>query len=238
MAVTADGYPLIFNPVSHNYEYATETSEGLKASGMAATETTHRNNAARLLLAGVDKDAALKHFYEEWTEARTKALNGRLKNTEGNKLNSKAPSHIVRISSVPTLGQHDVCVILVQFSDAKFTDNSVMTDPAAYYDRFFHEKGFSEHGARGSVYDYYRFASQDKYDPQFKVYGPVTVSGKASDYAGGSGSALTYKLIQEAIPLADSLYNIDFKSFDTDSDGVCEPEPGTRPVFLPGRCED
>lgn len=222
MAVTADGYPLIFNPVSHNYEYATETSEGLKASGMAATETTHRNNAARLLLAGVDKDAALKHFYEEWTEARTKALNGRLKNTEGNKLNSKAPSHIVRISSVPTLGQHDVCVILVQFSDAKFTDNSVMTDPAAYYDRFFHEKGFSEHGARGSVYDYYRFASQDKYDPQFKVYGPVTVSGKASDYAGGNGSALTYKLIQEAVPLADSLYNIDFKSFDTDSDGVCD----------------
>ena len=140
MAVTADGYPLIFNPVSHNYEYATETSEGLKASGMAATETTHRNNAARLLLAGVDKDAALKHFYEEWTEARTKALNGRLKNTEGNKLNSKAPSHIVRISSVPTLGQHDVCVILVQFSDAKFTDNSVMTDPAAYYDRFLKEK--------------------------------------------------------------------------------------------------
>ena len=156
----------------------------------AATETTHRNNAARLLLAGVDKDAALKHFYEEWTEARTKALNGRLKNTEGNKLNSKAPSHIVRISSVPTLGQHDVCVILVQFSDAKFTDNSVMTDPAAYYDRFFHEKGFSEHGARGSVYDYYRFASQDKYDPQFKVYGPVTVSGKASDYAGGTTASM------------------------------------------------
>ena len=217
MTTTADGYPLIFNISTRNYEYAVEDANGLKASGLVATEEGHRTDDARKLLASVDKQKVMKTFATQWTKARAEAATARKAS-----LQSKAPSRIVRINDVPTMGKHDVLVILVQFADAKFTDNNVMTDPVDYYDRFFHEEGFSEHGAKGSAYDYYRFASKNQYDPQFKVYGPVTVSGKASDYAGSNGSALTYKMKQEAVPLVNSQYDVDFSTFDTDGDGAAD----------------
>lgn len=217
LTTTADGYPLVFNLSTRNYEYALEDANGLKASGMAATEEDRRTADARKLLASVDKQKVMKTFATQWTQARAEAADAR-KAT----LQAKAPARVVRINDVPTKGKHDVLVILVQFADAKFTDNNVMTDPVDYYDRFFHEEGFSEHGGRGSAYDYYRFASKNQYDPQFKVYGPVTVSGKASDYAGSNGSALTYKMIQEAVPLVNSQFDVDFSTFDTDGDGSAD----------------
>ena len=161
MTTTADGYPLIFNISTRNYEYAVEDANGLKASGMAATEEGLRTADARKLLASVDKQKVMKAFATQWTQTRAEVANAR-KAT----LQAKAPARVVRINDVPTMGKHDVLVILVQFADTKFTDNNVMTDPVDYYDRFFHEEGFSEHGAKGSAYDYYRFASKNQYDQQ------------------------------------------------------------------------
>lgn len=217
MAMTADGYPLLFNASTRNYEYAVVVGGELKASGMAATDKAHRPAAARQLLASVDKPKAMDLFSAQWTKARSEAAAARTAT-----FGVKSPARTVRISDVPTIGKHDVLVILVQFSDTKFTDDGVMSDPVDYYDRFFHEEGFSSHGGKGSAYDFYRFASKNQYDPQFKVYGPVTLSGKASDYAGSGGTALTYKLIQEAVPLVNSQYDVDFSTFDTDGDGVVD----------------
>lgn len=220
MTVTSDGYPLLFNDVTHNYEYAELRNGSFTASGITATEPAARDKAATTFLATIDKDqvmaqwatqhdAAMKQWTKDMTAKRTTTTQAQ-------------PQRIVRISDVPTTGTHDVLVILVQFADSKFTDNDMMDDPVDYYDRFFHQEGFSDHGARGSVYDFYRYGSNNLYDPQFKVYGPVTVSHNAEYYAGSGGSANTYKLIQEAVPLVNEQYDVDFSTFDTDGDGVVD----------------
>ena len=120
---------------------------------------------------------------------------------------------------MPTTGKLPVLVILVDFADKNFSDNVGTPAPAAYYDRFFHQEGFSDFGARGSAYDYYRDASCGRYDPQFHVYGPVKVSGNYKEYGGSSGHENTYMMIDEAVRLADAQYDIDFSMFDTDGDG-------------------
>lgn len=213
ITLTEDGYPLLFNSKSGNYEYATLISGKLVSSGIIATDSKNRNVAAQEFLAAVDKNMIMTQFSADCLKAReSEGIN--------HTASRKAMARGMRISDVPTTGKHDVLVILVQFANKKFSSGN---NPAEYYDKFFHQEGFSENGAKGSVYDFYRYGSNYLYDPQFKVYGPVTLSGNYSDYAGGNqGTADTYKLIQEAVPLVNSQYDVDFSQFDTDGDGAVD----------------
>ena len=83
----------------------------------------------------------------------------------------------MKISDVPTTGKQKVLNILVEFSNCKFS----MSDPKAYYDRFFHEKGFNENGSYGSVHDYYYEGSGHNYDPDIDCYGPIQGIGHLSE---------------------------------------------------------
>lgn len=206
--LTDDGYPLIYNPDSRNHEYAVCREGILEASGVAATAAQARTEAEKGFVATLDKKALTEVMDRQWISSRSRMTD-----------TSSGPQRIVRINDVPTLGKLPVLVILVDFADKKFSDNPGTPDPAAYYDRFFHQEGFSDFGARGSAYDYYRDASCGRYDPQFHVYGPVQVSGSYKDYGGVSGSENTYRMVVEAIQLADSKYDVDFSQYDTDGDG-------------------
>lgn len=212
MAVTADGYPLVYNPQTLNYEYAAFHEGRLESAGIVATAEQGRDGAALGFLSTVDREKEMAAFDSKWQAARNDAL-------KGSGASASGPQRIVRISDVPTTGKHDVLVILVDFADVKFSDNPGTPDPVQYYGRFFHEEGFSEFGATGSVYDYYHEGSCERYDPDFRVFGPVQVKGIHSDYAGDHGSSLTYTLIEEAVRLVDGQYDVDFKDFDTDGDG-------------------
>ena len=210
MTVTDDGYPLVFNVKSGNYEYALLQKGSLVASGINAAMPQSRDANVQQFLMSVDRAAVMKQFVADCGLAQEKVARQRAKRLGG-------AAKTMRISDVPTIGKHDVLVILVQFADKKF---STMDDPAQYYDKFFHEEGFSENDAKGSAHDFYSYGSNNLYDPQFKVYGPVTLSGSYSDYAGASqGTANTYKLIQEAVPMVKEQYGVDFRQFDTDGDG-------------------
>lgn len=129
---------------------------------------------------------------------------------------------VQRISDVPTTGSQPVLILLVEFQDRKFTDYGWMDNAADYYSRFFLEKGFADNGARGSAHDYYSDCSRGLYDPQFTVVGPVTVSGRASDYAGSTGVEDAWKMINEAALKADTLFNIDYSVFDRNNDGAVD----------------
>lgn len=207
ITVTADGYPLLFSATTGNYEYALPQGSGLVSSGVKASNATMRSVAEKQLLAQVDREAVMAQFNKDFATANA---------AQGN--SGKGPKRIVRISDVPTTGKHDVAIILVNFSDLSFN----MSDPVAYYNRFFNQRGFSDNGATGSAYDYYRYGSNNSYDPQFKVIGPVTVSYSHSFYGGSDGTAYAWQMVSQAVQLADSLYDVDFKQFDTDGDGVCD----------------
>lgn len=210
LILTSDGYPLLFNTVTRNYEFAVLSDDNLKSSGIMASEIGCRDMVAERLLATVDRESVMEAFGRS-REAAMKV--------SGNAVYSDGPRRIMKGSDVPTTGKHDVLVILVDFKDLHFSDNAGTPDPKEYYDRFFHQNGFSDFGARGSAHDYYYEGSCGLYDPQFRVLGPVEVAGSYKDYAGPNGSENTYRMIQEAVRLADEQYDVDFRDFDTDGDG-------------------
>lgn len=115
-------------------------------------------------------------------------------------------------SQVPHIGTPRVPIILVQYSDYKFRD----ADPKATFDSFFMT-------GQTSVNRYFRDQSNDAFNPQFDVYGPVTLPGKRTDYGGnnrdGSDKGVGEMVAQGCLNL-DS--RIDFSRYDNDGDGECD----------------
>lgn len=215
MVTSEDGYALLYNKETRNYEYAFLSDSKFLLSGIPAADVELRNTQATEFLKGIDRGAIERKFNNDWAIAKSEAFPLQKVKAGGSK--------IVRNNyNVPTTGDRDALVILVDFADVKFSDCESTPDPAAYYDRFFHQDGFSENGCHGSAYEYYYKGSLGKYRPKFHVLGPIQVSGGYADYAGNGGSALTYTMIEEVIPLADQIYDIDFSIFDTDGDGLVD----------------
>ena len=216
MAVTTDSYPLLFNSQNGNYEYAIVENNQFVSSNIAATEVALRPASVQAMLAKIDMAEANALMEKNMTEAQAKANSQYYKPAANGSVQK-----IVRISDVPTTGKRKVLVVLVNFTDKKF---STMNDPEDYYDRFFHQDGFSDNGACGSVYEFYRYGSNYKYDPEFDVFGPVQLTHDHSYYAGNGGTDDTYKLIQEALPLVDAQYGdqINWADYDTNEDGVID----------------
>ncbi len=113
-------------------------------------------------------------------------------------------------SHFPSTGEPRMCVILVQFNDIKFS----VADPAGYFSRWLSQEGFSDHGAIGSVRDYFKAQSSGRYAPKFDVYGPVTLGSNRSTYASTKNA---YKMVHEAAGAIDK--NVDFTQYDIDGDG-------------------
>ncbi|MCM1476494.1 MAG: M6 family metalloprotease domain-containing protein [Bacteroides sp.] len=115
---------------------------------------------------------------------------------------------IARSGSVPA------CVILVQFSDAKFT----VSNPQQYFNRWLNETGFSSDGMAGSVRDYFIANSDGKFQPTFDVYGPVTLSGTRQSYSTTGSTA--YKMATQGATALDN--EVDFSKYDIDNDGYID----------------
>lgn len=113
-------------------------------------------------------------------------------------------------------GQKKGLVILVNFADL---DHSI-ENPQKEWEAAFNEEGYSKNGHVGSVHDYFYDQSYGKFDLEFDVVGPVTVSktmsyyGKNNSYGSDSHAA---EMVAEACKLVDSA--VDYKDYDWDGDG-------------------
>ncbi len=112
-----------------------------------------------------------------------------------------------RISSAPTTGRVRSLILLVEFQDRKFATPS----PQQAFQNLLMQTNYSSNGAMGSARDYYLDNSNGKFDPDFVVAGPYTVSHNSLYYAGSSGTENVAELIVEACRAADK--DIDFSQF-------------------------
>lgn len=122
-------------------------------------------------------------------------------------------------TAFPSTGQPKALVILVEFSDLKFT----CPDPSDYFNRMINERGFSDYGGTGSALDFFSDNSQGRFEPQFDVFGPVTLPNEMSYYgenAANGNDRRAYMMVVEAARLLDN--EIDFSEYDTDGDGVVD----------------
>ncbi|MBR6492462.1 MAG: M6 family metalloprotease domain-containing protein [Paludibacteraceae bacterium] len=102
-----------------------------------------------------------------------------------------------------------VPVILVSYPDMPYRLNR------ADIDSMFNAQHFDLDGATGSVRQYFYDQSSGAYNPQFDIYGPVTVGNNYAHYANRAS-----KLVLEACALMDD--SLDFSLYDTDGDGTVD----------------
>lgn len=131
-----------------------------------------------------------------------------------------------RVRRMPTdaaihyTGKKKGLIILVNFQDKTFQADHTQ----ALYTRIANEEGFSEGQFVGSMADYFKAQSRGKFELDFDVVGPVTVSENA-DYYGENdktdpnGQDLRpEQMVSEAVNLAKNEVT-DWKQYDWNNDG-------------------
>ena len=115
------------------------------------------------------------------------------------------------------LGQKKAIMLLVNFNDTKFNtahDN-------ALYQRIANEENFSEGKFKGSMADYFKAQSRGKFELDFDVVGPLTVSQNASYYGENDendNDMHSGQMVCEAVKLAKEQVS-DWTPYDWDGDG-------------------
>lgn len=122
--------------------------------------------------------------------------------------------------SFPSKGKTPVLVVLAEYADVKFT----LPDPNTYFTNLLSKPGFSDYRATGSASDYFKDNSMGEFDPQFDLFGPVTLSHNMSYYGRNDPSTgsdvRAQDMIIEACQLLDP--TVDFSKYDTDGDGFID----------------
>lgn len=124
-------------------------------------------------------------------------------------------------SYFPHEGSPTAIVILVEYSDTKFT----VRDPAASFEQYLNgeeqnDYGYGENLNYGSVKQYFKDMSFGVFTPNFKLVGPYTLSNTMEYYGKNSGNTYDVnciEMIKEACSLAEA--DVDFSDSEYDSDG-------------------
>ncbi len=125
-------------------------------------------------------------------------------------------------STFPSTGKQKAIVILVEYKDQKFEIGSD-TKAHQYFSDMLNKDGFSEYGGTGSAHEYFLDSSNGKFDCQFDVFGPVTLSQNMSYYGGNDvygNDKAPEKMVIEACKALDTQVN--FKDYDRDNDGYVD----------------
>lgn len=124
----------------------------------------------------------------------------------------------IRLSRNIPLGEKHYLVILVEFSDVKFSSQTTNQD---FYDMM-NKAGYDYNDATGSVRDYFYENSHGKFEPVFDVYGPVTLPHKESYYGKNVNNfdQYTYLAVKEGCQALDD--QIDYSLYDHDNDGYVD----------------
>lgn len=124
-----------------------------------------------------------------------------------------------KVSSKITTGKNHFLVVLVNFSDLKFS----VSNPNDAFSNMLNGENYTANGGTGSVSQYYSENSANAFQPTFDVVGPVTVSKGYSYYGAAtrtSDDAHAALAFYEAVRALDA--TVDFSKYDLDGDGLID----------------
>lgn len=204
---TADGVLLVQQ--EGNYYVAEVTEDGmLRPTPLLAHNAAMRSAEEKALIQAQDKELFYRCAEEQVRINRVK-------------LEPVAASNL----EFPHLGSPKAVVILAQFADVPFT---IETAKASYNQYFNHEgrlqdMGRGEAGNISSVKDFFKSMSFGKFEPQFDVYGPVTLPDSLKRYGGSNNTGTDEnmsKLFKDACTAMDD--SLDFSQYDANEDGYVD----------------
>lgn len=206
--LTQDGYPLLPEK-DGKLCYAYLNDGKLKTSTFLAHEVGERSSDELKFLASIDKGVVLEKIQVVNTETRKKVFSAP----------KKLPSGSMLMREYPTIGSPKELVLLIQFSDVKFSGEN----PWGAFNSLVNQEGYSYNGATGSVKDYYRDNSGGLFTPQFDVFGPITLPKTEAYYgapAEGRIDNAPWEMVIDACNLIDG--EIDFSQYDNNNDGYVD----------------
>ncbi len=202
--ITTDGIPVF--ETEKGVCYCDIINNELKITEIIAHEPSQRTNQELSL---VNKKKTLLYF-----------LQG-LHQQKKDEANSKRIKRNYTTRSIghpqPYIGKKKGLVILVNF------ENLSMISPNANqeFNNLFNQEGYSKNDCIGSVHDYFFDQSYGKFNLNFDVIGPVTLSKKYGYYGGNSEIYGQDRNAREMITEACLLIKekVNFKDYDWNGDG-------------------
>lgn len=215
--VTADGY-LLYQADDETYYYGrvNEAYEVVSTGVKAGSLSSARSGFEPVKFADVDVEA----MYD--ARAKKPGFKSPVRRTQHQATTgTDLPQNGLGLfsSSFPSTGKIRTLIVLVEYQDIKFS----VSNPAQYYENFFHQNGFSSDGGTGCVKQYFVDNSLGQFEPQFDVYGPITLKNNRVYYGANDSSGedkLPYEMVIEACDQLDS--TIDFSVYDMNKDGLID----------------
>lgn len=201
ITVTADEHALPLVREGETYYYATLSSSGILAStGIKAVPYQQLSADQRTILSAQSSDDMLRSMAT----------------------NSFNDSHIGTLTdnvTVPCTGNVKCLAVLVNYTDIKFTTPNV----AEYYKAILNADDVSAYSssAVGSVSSYFRKQSYGAFNPEFDVYGPITLAHDRAYYGTNNYYGSDQAAHEMALEAAAQLYaaGVDLAQYDNDGNG-------------------
>lgn len=224
---TEDGQPLV-QRADGAYCYAT-----LDAGGMltASSQVAH-NEGSR----GAAEQAFLSYYSAEAQKVRSLGME-RAKQRNAHRIARLAKRNAMDAAGKPMMreimagatggegigvtGKRKGLVILVNFKDKQMQSKNSLEE----WKNYFNKDGYKNYGNNGSVHDYFYKQSYGKFDLEFDVVGPVTVSKNMASYGTNDvyGNDIDPAgMIKEACELAYAQEKLDMTQYDWDGDGAAD----------------
>lgn len=233
--LTADGM-LLTRDANGQYSYARIDKSGrLVSSGIRALNANAHPSGHRYLMQNIDEVdmTALDKMRAKNPAHSLNAVNAEaLRLNGGSYRNAKAPAKAAGslpqsgmgrfTSNFPRTGKIKGLVILVEYTDVKF-NSGYKTDAKTYFNDLLHKEGFSEYNGTGCATEYFRAQSNGQFDPEFDLYGPVTLPNPMSYYGGNDtygDDKAPHMMVVHACQQLDK--TVDFSQYDNDGDGYVD----------------
>ncbi len=200
---SSDGYLLDYGADGY-FRYVTNNNSINTVSDVVAHNISERTDKEIALTGSLDKHQLLSNVNRE---IRTKS-NNRPLHTGTDELTQ----------DFPTSGIVKSIAILVEFSDNSFT----LENPRQQFDDQVNKINYNDHGADGSVRDYFYASSNGMFEPRFDVYGPVKLP-KPMSYYGADVTRIddnAHMMLVDACTLLDD--EVDFSQYDTNGEGMVD----------------
>lgn len=143
----------------------------------------------------------------------------------------RAPLRIGLQSTAPirSIGSPKIPVVLVNFSDYRFSVADNDADVKRFYELYCNGTGTGENytdaGSYGAVKDYFLAQSDSLFAPEFTIIGPVTLSKSITYYGANKGNSkdVNYSVFRdEVIQLAVTEGGVSWSDFDNDGNGTVD----------------
>jgi len=165
-----------------------------------------------------DRSDKENQFILEQKNKRYLVLENRFK-TKSVKQN--IPNNLSDFPSNNTMNKQRGLVILVEFSDVKFSIANPLLEFTNQLNKINYNNQF---GQKGSAKDYFLSNSMNQYSPEFITLGPVKLKGVRSNYGADKGVIIDVnidKFVDEVLKTV-SLDSVNLSEFDSDKDGVVD----------------